>query len=118
MKQPGALTSNDTESCYSKVVHSITCMAYRQLGIPASPVISMLTTIQNTKHYIRTNYGNSTFYMDNNVSLRLFQGILQGNSTAPTTWVVISVVLIQILKEGENVGHCKEPIAGLSHHIT
>ena len=31
---------------------------------------------------------------------------------------MISAVLIQMLKEAGNGGHFKEPIAGLSHHIT
>ena len=118
MKQPGALCSNDAKSCYDRVVHSIACMAYKRLGIPEPPVISMLTTIKNMKHHIRTNYGDSTFFMDNNGSLRPFQGILQGNGAAPTTWVVISAVLIQMLKEAGNGGFFKEPIAGLSYHIT
>ena len=118
LRQPGALCSNDAKSCYNRVVQSIACMAYRRLGIPAPPVISMLTTIQNMKHHIRINYGDSSFYMDNNGSLRPFQGILQGNGTAPTTWVVISAVLIQMLKEAGNGGHFKETIAGLYHHIT
>ena len=78
----------------------------------------MLTTIQNMKHHISTNYGDSSFYMDISGSLRPFQGILQGNGAAPTTWVVISAVLIQMLKEAGNGGHFKEPTAGLSHHIT
>ena len=93
-------------------------MAYRRLGIPTPPVTSMLTTIQNMQHHIRTNYGDSAFYMDSDHSLRPFQGILQGNGAAPTTWVVISAVLIQMLKEAGNGGHFKEPIAGVSHHIT
>ena len=105
MKQSGALCSNDTKSCYNRVVHSIACMAYRQLGILAPPVISILTTIQKMKHNIRTNYGDSTFYMDNYHALRPFQGILQGNGAAHTTWVVISAVLIQLLKEAGNGGH-------------
>ena len=66
------------------------------------PVISMLTTIQNMKHHIMTNYGDSSFYMDNSGSLRPFQGVLQGNGAAPTTWVVICAILIQMLKEAGN----------------
>jgi len=118
MRQTGALCSNDAKSCYDRVVHSIACMAYRRLGVPSPPVISMLKTIQTMKHHIRTNYGDSTFYMDSDHSLRPFQGILQGNGAAPTTWVVISAVLIQMLKEAGNGGHFIEPISGLGHHIT
>ena len=118
MKYTGALCSNDAKSCYDRVVHSIACMAYRRLGIPTPPVTSMLTTIQNMQHHIRINYGDSAFYMDSDHSLRPFQEILQGNGAAPTTWVVISAVLIQMLIEAGNGGHFKEPIAGVSHHIT
>ena len=118
MRQTGALCSNDAKSCYDRVVHSIACMAYRRLGVPSSPVISMLKTIQTMKHHIRTNYGDSTFYMDSDQALRPFQGILQGNGAASNTWVVISAVLIQMLKEAGNGGHFIEPISGLGQHIT
>ena len=39
LRQPGTLCSNDAKACYNRVIHSIAYMAYRRLGIPASPVI-------------------------------------------------------------------------------
>ena len=70
-------------------------MAYRWLGVPSSSVISILKTIQTMKHHIKTNFGDSTFYMESNYSLCPFEGILQGNRAAP----VISAVLIHMLKK-------------------
>ena len=52
MRQTGALCSNDAKSCYDRVIHSIACLAYRRLGVPSPPVLSMLTTIKTMKHYI------------------------------------------------------------------
>ena len=101
MRQTGAMCSNDAKSCYDRVVHSIASLQ-TTIGVPSPPVISMLKTIQTMKYHILTNYGDSTFYMDSDHALCPFQGILHGNGAAPTTWVVISTVLIQMLKEAGN----------------
>ena len=54
-----ALCSNDAKAYYNRIVHSIVSLAMQQLGMPAEPIISMLRTIQQIDHLIRTAYGDS-----------------------------------------------------------
>jgi hypothetical protein len=110
-RRPGALCSNDAKSCFDRVVHSIAMLAYRRLGIPSPPVQCMLETIQNMKHHIRTNFGDSVFTMTSSGTLIPYQGILQGNGAAPATWVIISAPLLEMLRSAGNGGHFISPIS-------
>ena len=110
-RRPGALCSNDAKSCFDRIVHSVAMLAYRRLGMPAPPVQCMLQTIQLMKHHIRTNYGDSVFTMSSKGTLIPYQGILQGNGAAPTTWVIISAPLLEMLRTAGNGGHFISPIS-------
>jgi hypothetical protein len=71
----------------------------------------MLETIQNMKHHICTNYGNSIFTMTSSGTLVPYQGILQGNGASPATWVIISTPLLDMLCTAGNGGHFISPIS-------
>ena len=43
----GVMCSNDTKSCYDRIVHSVLSLSLQWLGVPTAPIQSiMLTTIQ------------------------------------------------------------------------
>jgi hypothetical protein len=46
----GALCANDAKSCYDRIVHDITILAIRRLGMPAAPVTSMFKTLHNNNN--------------------------------------------------------------------
>ena len=94
------ICSNNAKSCYDRIVHSIAAMAYKHLGIEAPPVECMLENI----FHIQISYGLSTITLSNKNTLIPFQGILQGNGAAPTTWVIICMPLINMLQAANNRG--------------
>ena len=78
-----ALCSNDTKACYDRIVHSIASLAMQRLGMSAEPTISMLRTIQQMDHLIRTTHGDSDSKLRSVEEAMPNQGILQGNGTGP-----------------------------------
>ena len=95
--QAGALCSNDAKSCYDRIVHSIASLALKRQGAPPGAVHSLLLTLQQSSHKIRTGYGTSRQKYGKDRSPPL-QGAGQGNGVAPTTWAVISTVLIHMMR--------------------
>lgn len=116
-RKPGLLCSNDAKSCYDRIIHRIAALAYRRLGIAAAPVACMLETIQEMKHHIRTAYGDSLFYMDSSGKIKKFQGLLQGNGASPTTWVIISTPLLNMLRTAGDGSYFLSSISGNMIHV-
>ena len=116
-RKPGALCSNDAKSCYDRVLHSITMLAFRRLGFPIPPVECMLRCIQDMKHHIRTTFGDSSTSFTISQAAIPFQGILQGNGAAPTIWVLISTPLLNMLRDAENGAYMTSPISNDPDHI-
>ena len=116
-RKPGALCSNDAKSCYDRVLHSITMLAFRRLGFPIPPVECMLRSIQEMKHYIRTTFGDSQTYFSSQSNSIPFQGILQGNGAAPTIWVLISTPLLNMLRSANNGAHLQSSISKEPNHV-
>ena len=116
-KKPGALCSNDAKSCYDRILHSIVGLAYRRLGVASPPVECMLESIQNMKHHIKTSQGISTITLSKRNTLIPYQGILQGNGAAPTTWVIISTPLLNMLRAAGNGAKFESPLSHEQSHI-
>ena len=113
---PAALCSNDAKSCYDRIVHLIAILAYRRCGIAQPPVEGMFRTIQNMKHHFRTAHGDLLFCLEND-SFTPFQGSLQGNGASPTTWVIISSVLIEMMRNLRHGGIITTPLSNKTHQI-
>lgn len=115
-RSPAALCSNDAKSCYDRIIHSIAILAYRRYGIAQPPVEGMFRTIQMMKHHFCTAHGDSIFYLENG-SFLPFQGSLQGNGASPTTWVIISSVLLDMMRSLQHGGIITTPISKTSQQI-
>ena len=89
-RKPGALCSNDAIGCFDRMIHSVVMLLYKRLGVPEPAVHCMLESIRNMKHYIRTGFGISTMKISSEGYLTPYQGALQGNEAAPTSWVIIN----------------------------
>ena len=63
------------------------------------------------KHAIKTSYGVSALTLDGDRVLVPYQGVLQGNGARPTTWVIISTPLLNMLRTAGHGGHFITPIS-------
>ena len=99
------------------MIHAITVLAYRRLGVPAPPVHSMLEGIRTMKHVIRTAYGLSALTLTSEGYLIPYQGLLQGNGASPTSWVIISAPMIEMMRAAGNGGHFASAISNQRSHV-
>lgn len=54
-----AIASIDAANCYDSIAHAIESLVFQAFGMPTEAIDSMLTAIQNMKHFLRTAYGDS-----------------------------------------------------------
>ena len=114
-KRSGLLCSNDAQSFFDRIVHSVASLAYKGIGIQQPPLECMLVRIQEMNHHIRTSFGLSFDSLKKHNTNCPFQGILQGNGAAPTTWVLISVPLLNMLR---SKGHGAKFVSSISKNLT
>lgn len=96
------IMSNDAKGCYDRIAHVVVSLAMQRFQIPKPALSSMLETIQEMDHYVRTAFGISEgSYGNSDIPP---SGILQGNGAGPAGWFAISTVLIQAMKEA-NFGY-------------
>jgi hypothetical protein len=92
------LISNDAKGCFDRIAHVVALLALRRLGVPRPAVASMLDTIQQMKHYIRTAFGESEGFYGPSEEGPPPQGLIQGNGAAPAAWAAITAVLVDCMK--------------------
>ena len=105
-----SMTSSDLAGCYDRIVHTAAALAMLRVGVPHTKIITMFSTIQRMIHKIRTAFGDSKLsYGGNDIGhwQNYPQGVLQGNASGPTVWVLVSSVIFEILhKRGLSVKFC------------
>ena len=95
-KTPGVMISNDARGCFDRIVLAIGALAMRRLGVPWTAIKSLLDTLKNMRHYIRTAHGDSDEFYTGSTT-RPLQGGGQGNAAAGPMWLAISVILLSIM---------------------
>ena len=94
---PAALCSNDALSCYDRILHAIASLCLQRVGVSAETCHMMFGTLQQIEHYISTAFGLSEKgYGAINCPL---QGVGQGNGAGPAIWLLISIPLINMLRD-------------------
>jgi len=58
-RQPAALCSNDAKSCYDRITLLAAALCLCRLGSSVPAVDSMIMTIHEMNHHVRTTYGDS-----------------------------------------------------------
>ena len=101
-KIPAAICSNDTKSCYDRIVHGFAALAALCLGVPLMAIEVMFGTIQQLHHFIRTAYGDSLKSFSGTNSSKPIQGLGQGNGAGPAIWAIVSS---PILDSVQNAGY-------------
>jgi len=104
-KQPAALCSNDTKSCYDHIILLIMALCLCRLGASTTSVTSMISTLYQMEHHIRTSFGDSTKAGNRKWWGRLIASIGQGNGTGPQIWAAVSSPLFELRQQ-----------QGFSHH--
>ena len=92
------LASTDAKGCFDRIVHSVTYICLRQLGLPSNPIQAMLNAIQQMTHYIRTAFGDSSLTYGYNEAEPILMGLLQGNGAAGTGWQGVASMVVSMMK--------------------
>jgi hypothetical protein len=93
------IMSNDAKGCYDRIAHTVVNLALQRLGVPKPALQSMLETIQEMEHYIRTAFGTSSNAYGNDPGKPPPQGILQGSGAGQAGWASIVAVLVKAMKK-------------------
>jgi hypothetical protein len=96
-RQAGALCSNDAKSCYGRVLHIVSSMSMRRLGIPIEPINYMFKCLEQAAHRICTASGVSEKKYGDNREVPL-QGLGQRNGCGPAGWAIISTPIINMMR--------------------
>lgn len=97
LRQNGALCSNDAKSCYDRIVHNCASLCMQRVGTPTLPIVSMLSTIQQLSHHVRTVFGESQHGYCHRGSIPI-QGVGQGNGAGPQIWALVSSPVLNMLR--------------------
>ena len=87
----------DAEGCYDRINYTVATLALCRQGVPKAAALSAYTTLQKAQHHISTGYGVSGPQYGGERQDPPVQGKGQGNGKAPTTWALISAVLIDMM---------------------
>ncbi len=117
LRRPAGLASVDADNCYNRIAHPIASMVFQAFGVPTPAIVSMLTTIQDMRFYLRTGYGDSEDYAGGKITGRddpiKPQGMCQGNGTSPAAWAVTTIPMIRAHRKKGHGAFFVSPISGL-----
>jgi hypothetical protein len=82
--RPGAVCSNDAESCYDLIGHTVASLTMQGMGVPKAVDDCLFTTLQSGVHKVRTGYGDLDSSYGGEYWLILIHGIGQGNGAGPS----------------------------------
>jgi len=103
------LCSNDAKSCYDQIMLLIAALAMCWLGGQDNWLKSMVNTLVEMMHHIRTAYGDSNQGKNHKDWVNPITGIGQGNGQI---WAAVSMFLFNIMREG---GMFASIVSAISH---
>ena len=106
----------DAANFHDIVAHAIASLLFQAYGVPEEAVQTMLSTIEEMKYYLRTAYGDSKNFRGHKISVK-FQGLCQGNGSAPDGWAVISITILNAHKKKGHGGKFVCPISQRTGHL-
>jgi len=102
-KRNGAFLAMDLMQCFDRMAHPISSLATQRLGVHPNIAHTMITTLCNMRHFVRTAYGESEDYYSGTAQ-RPLQGGVQGNGAAAPIFIAISCILLNYFEHRVN-GH-------------
>jgi len=94
---PAALCSNNAKSCYDRITLLAAALCLCRFGGPTSAVCSMITTLYEMQHHIRTTFGDSKLSASRQTWGAPIAGIGQGNGAGPHIWAAVSSPMFDIM---------------------
>ena len=108
-RHAGALAMNDAKGCYDRIHHVVAILVLMSFGLLWLPAKILFEALQLAEHRIKTAYGVSEHVYGNSIIPEMGTG--QGNSIGPTTYTLISCIMIRIMKKR---GHGVDMMSSLS----
>ncbi len=99
-----ATADNDAKSCYDRMICNLATIASRYNGLSHNICKTHASTLEKMKYIIRTAIGDSALSYSNTHDNKV-HGTGQGSSASPAIWLMISVLLIEVLKQNHK-GMC------------
>ena len=94
---PLTINSNDDHVCYDRFVLWIASLALQRIWLSAEAAFWMINTLQSATHDIATAF---VIYINKYFpTTPPHQGSGQSNGAGPTTWVMISAILLTIMRD-------------------
>jgi hypothetical protein len=91
--QPGILTDYDATAAFDRVLHAMTIVTCRRLGMPQTACLFIFNLLHNMEFHVITGLGQSKHSFTNNEDpVQPGQGVLQGSSSAAPIYNVNSDV--------------------------
>ena len=112
-----ALCSNDAKSCYDRITLLAAVLCLCRLGCPQPAVQSMITTIHEMNHHIRTTFGDSALSANRQTWQAPIAGIGQGNGAGPQIWAAVSSPMFDIMRSEGFYAHVIAAISGRSQKL-
>jgi len=104
LKQAAIICSNDTKSCYDHIVHCIAAQSMYQCRVNKTTLICTFSTIQHLRHHMCTLFGDSQISAGTDLWAVPISGIRQGNRVGPQIWAVVSMPILDMLREEAGFG--------------
>ncbi len=110
----------DADNCYDRIAHPMLSMVLQAFGVPAKAAVSMLSTIQEMKFFLRTGYGDSKDFVggqQQELDDKKTQGTMQGNTGGPPCWTVTTIPMIKAHKKKVHGAHLRAIASNEDLHI-
>jgi len=116
-RTPMALCSNDAKSCYDQITLVAATLCLCRLGCPFASVQSMITTLHDMQHHIRTTFGDSHTSASRKKWHAPIAGIGQGNGAGPQIWAAVSSPMFEIMRSQGFYANIVASISGLTKQL-
>ena len=79
--------------------HAALAMGLRRQNVAEKAMTTLLTTMQNVAHKVRTTFGESAIACGGQKLKRPNQGVPQGNGIGPPGWSLVSTPCLDLLRK-------------------
>ena len=95
-RQSMIAVSANADKCHNGINHIIISLLLLAIGGEEGPISVMLWPIQQMRFFQCTCRGDSDTFMAGRPSENLLQGLCQGNGAAPSCWLMLSSLMMNV----------------------
>jgi len=115
-RHPMTVVSADAAYCYDRVNHIIMSLVWLVLTGNMPAIVATLICLQTMKFFQRTGFGDSKTFFGGLRHEPYMMGLGQGNRAAPSSWIQLSAVLVNVYKQLGMGTDLHDPITGERIH--